>query len=65
MDGKEHMTILIIRIVPQISKNPEEAARLIKEGYRKAVQGRYAVFRLGDERIVIAPNVVHVEGMLV
>jgi SepF-like predicted cell division protein (DUF552 family) len=61
---REHTTILIVRITPVVSKNPEEATKLINQLYSKAIEIGYCIFRLGDERIIIAPSIVQVEGIL-
>ena len=54
--------ILIARITPIILKNPEEGMKLVNELYLAATKNNnYCVFRLGEERIIVAPNSVQVE----
>ena len=36
-------------------KSPEEGAKLLNELYFTAIKNNYSVFRLGEERIIIAP----------
>jgi SepF-like predicted cell division protein (DUF552 family) len=42
---REHTTILIVRITPIVSKNPEEATKLINELYSKAIEIGYSTRR--------------------
>ena len=43
--------------------DPVRLSDFKRVGDRKAVRSRYAVFGIGDERLVIAANFVHVEVM--
>jgi SepF-like predicted cell division protein (DUF552 family) len=53
--------ILIARITPIVSKNPEKKASLVNEIYSAAIQNKYSVFRLGEGRIIAVPNSVRIE----
>ena len=52
---KKKPVILIARITPIMLKSPEEGAKLLNELYFTAIKNNYSVFRLGEERIIIAP----------
>ena len=58
---KKEPVILIARITPIMLKSPEEGAKLLNELYFTAIKNNYSVFRLGEERIIIAPPEVQVE----
>ena len=54
--------ILIARITPVVTNNPEEAIKLINELCLVAMKNNnYSVFRLGEERIIVVPNSVQIE----
>ena len=59
--GKEPI-IVIARISPLVSKHPEAASKLLNELWLSNVENNYSVFRLGEERIVVVPHGVQVEG---
>jgi SepF-like predicted cell division protein (DUF552 family) len=61
---KAHITIFIIRVTSVIAKKPEESAKLINELYLRSTEIGYSVFSQGNERIIITPNMVHVEGII-
>jgi SepF-like predicted cell division protein (DUF552 family) len=63
LPGKEP-TILIARIAPIVSKDPEAAGKLVNELYSRHLKNSYSVFRLGEERFMVVPNNVQVEGIL-
>ena len=54
--------ILIARITPIVTKNIEEAMKLINEVYSMATK-KYSVFRLGEERIILVPSNVRVKSL--
>jgi SepF-like predicted cell division protein (DUF552 family) len=58
---KKEPVILIARITPIMLESPEEGAKLLNELYFTAIKNNYSVFRLGEERIIIAPPEVQVE----
>jgi len=60
-DNKEPV-ILIARITPIVTKNIEEAMKLINEVYSMATKKNYSVFRLGEERIILVPSNVRVKS---
>jgi SepF-like predicted cell division protein (DUF552 family) len=53
--------ILIARITPIMSQNPESGGKLLNELYSIATANNYSVFRLGEERIIVTPQSVQVE----
>ena len=63
LPGKEP-TILIARIAPIVSKDPEAAGKLVNELYSTHIKNSYSVFGLGEERFMVVPNYVQVEGIL-
>ena len=63
LPGKEP-TILIARIAPIVSRDPEAASKLVNELYLTNIKNSYSVFRLGEERFMVVPNNVQVEGIL-
>jgi hypothetical protein len=42
-------------------EDPEQGAKLLNELYLAAVRNNYFAFRLGEERIIVAPATVQVE----
>jgi len=62
LPGKEP-TILIARIAPIVSKDPVAASKLVNELYSTHLKNGYSVFRLGEERFMVVPNNVQVEGI--
>ncbi len=58
--GKDPI-ILIAKISPIVSKDPEAPTKLVNEIYPTYVENNYSLFRLGDERIMVIPNSVRVE----
>jgi SepF-like predicted cell division protein (DUF552 family) len=63
LSGKEPI-ILIARIAPIVSRDPEAASKLVNELYSTNIKNSYSVFRLGEERFMVVPNNVQVEGIL-
>jgi len=63
LSGKEPI-ILIARIAPIVSRDPEAASKLVNELYLTNIKNSYSVFRLGEERFMVVPNNVQVEGIL-
>jgi SepF-like predicted cell division protein (DUF552 family) len=61
--GKEPI-IVIAKIAPLVSKHPEAASKLVNELCLSKVENNYSVFRLGEERIVVVPHGVQVQGTL-
>jgi SepF-like predicted cell division protein (DUF552 family) len=59
--GKEEPVILIARITPIMLEDPEQGGKLLNELYSVSVKNNYSVFRLGEERIIIAPITIQVE----
>jgi len=55
--------MIIARIAPIVSKDPEAATKLVNNIYSTYVENNYSVFRLGEERIMVIPNNVRVEGI--
>jgi SepF-like predicted cell division protein (DUF552 family) len=53
--------ILIVRITPIMLDNPEDGHKLLNELYSMAMKNNYSVFRLGEERIILAPMEVQVK----
>jgi SepF-like predicted cell division protein (DUF552 family) len=41
--------------------NPEDGHKLLNELYSMAKKNNYSVFRLGEERIILAPSEVQVK----
>jgi SepF-like predicted cell division protein (DUF552 family) len=60
--GKKEPVIMIARITSLMLKDPEQGGKLLNELYSVAVKNSYSVFRLGEERIIVAPIIVQVEG---
>jgi SepF-like predicted cell division protein (DUF552 family) len=57
--------ILIAKIKPIVSKDPEAEVRLVKELYsNQAVKNNYSIFQLGEERIIVVPNSVQSQDVL-
>ena len=57
--------ILIARIKPILSEDPQAGVRLVKELYsNNAVKNNYSVFQLGEERIIVVPNSVQSKEVL-
>jgi SepF-like predicted cell division protein (DUF552 family) len=62
ISGKESI-ILIVRIAPILSKDPGAGTKLVDSLYSThAIKNNYSVFRLGEERIMVIPNVVQTES---
>ena len=62
ISGKESI-ILIVRIAPILSKDKGAGKRLVDSLYSThAIKNNYSVFRLGEERIMVIPNVVQTES---
>jgi SepF-like predicted cell division protein (DUF552 family) len=54
-----HSMIIIARIKPIVSKDPEAEVKLVKDLYSsQAVKNNYSIFQLGEERIIVVPNSV-------
>jgi SepF-like predicted cell division protein (DUF552 family) len=53
--------ILIARITPLLTQNPEEGIKLVNELCLAATKNNYSVFRLGEERIMVVPSNVQIE----
>ena len=58
---KNEPVILIARITPIMLDNPEDGHKLLNELYSTATKNNYSVFRLGEERIILAPMEVQVK----
>jgi SepF-like predicted cell division protein (DUF552 family) len=58
---KNEPVILIARITPIMLDNPEDGHKLLNELYSMAMKNNYSVFRLGEERIILAPTEVQVK----
>ena len=57
--------ILIAKIKPIVSKYPQAEDRLVNELYSSsAVRENYSIFQLGEERIIIVPNIVQTKDVL-
>ena len=57
--------ILIAKIKPIVSNDPQAEDKLVKELYsNNAVRENYSIFRLGEERIIIVPNIVQSKEVL-
>ena len=56
--------VLIARISPIVSKDPEMATKLVNELYSIHVKNNYSLFRLGGERLMIVPDNVQVDSIL-
>jgi SepF-like predicted cell division protein (DUF552 family) len=57
--------ILIARIKPIISKDPEAEVKLVKDLYSsQAIKNNYSIFQLGEERIIVVPNSVKSQDVL-
>ena len=51
--------ILIARIKPIVSKDPQAEVKLVKELYsNNAIKNNYSIFQLGEERIIVVPNTI-------
>jgi len=62
ISGKESI-ILIVRIAPILSKDPGAGTKLVDSLYSThEIKNNYSVFRLGEERIMVIPNVVQTES---
>lgn len=62
ISGKDS-TILIVRIAPLLSKDSEAGTKLVDSLYSTPeIKNNYSVFRLGEERIIVIPNVVQTES---
>jgi hypothetical protein len=62
ISGKESI-ILIVRITHILSKDPAAGTKLVGSLYSThAIKNNYSVFRLGEERIMVVPNVVQTES---
>jgi SepF-like predicted cell division protein (DUF552 family) len=60
--GKDSVTILIARIAPIMSKDPEAAAKLVNELYDLTeIRSDYTLFRLGNDRLLLVPNNVQTQ----
>lgn len=61
--GKDSSTtILIARITPIMSKDPDAAARLVSELYDSTeIRDDYILFRLGNDRLLLMPNNVQTQ----
>jgi SepF-like predicted cell division protein (DUF552 family) len=58
---KKEPVILIARLTPIMLEDPEHGGKLLNELYIAAVKNNYSVFRLGEERVIVAPVTVHIE----
>ena len=58
--GKDPIMV-IAKISPIVSKDPEAPTKLVNKIYPTYVENNYSLFRLGDERIMVIPNSVRVE----
>jgi SepF-like predicted cell division protein (DUF552 family) len=58
---KNEPVVLIARITPIMLDNPEDGHKLLNELYSMAMKNNYSVFRLGEERIILAPMEVQVK----
>jgi SepF-like predicted cell division protein (DUF552 family) len=58
---KKEPVILIARLTPLMLEDPEEGGKLLNELYIVAVKNNYSVFRLGEERVIVAPVTVRIE----
>jgi SepF-like predicted cell division protein (DUF552 family) len=58
--GKDPI-IIIAKISPIVSKDPEAPTKLVNKIYPTYVENNYSLFRLGDEKIMVIPNSVGVE----
>jgi SepF-like predicted cell division protein (DUF552 family) len=57
--------ILIANIKPITSKDPEAEGKLVKELYsNQTVKNNYSIFRLGEERIIMVPNSIESNEIL-
>jgi SepF-like predicted cell division protein (DUF552 family) len=57
--------ILIAKIKPIVSKYPQAEDKLVNELYSSnAVRENYSIFQLGEERIIIIPNIVQTKDVL-
>lgn len=61
VSDKNEPVILIARITPIMLDNPEDGHKLLNELYLIAKKNNYAIFRLGEERIILAPIEVQVK----
>jgi SepF-like predicted cell division protein (DUF552 family) len=60
-----HSMIIIARIKPIVSKDPEAEVKLVKDLYSsQAVKNNYSIFQLGEERIIVVPNSVKSQDVL-
>lgn len=51
--------ILIARIKPIVSMDPQAEVKLVKELYsNNAIKNNYSIFQLGEERIIVVPNTI-------
>jgi len=56
------ITILIARITPIMSKDPDAAAKLVNELYDLTeIRNDYTLFRLGNDRVLLIPNNVQIQ----
>jgi SepF-like predicted cell division protein (DUF552 family) len=63
LPGKEP-TILIVRISPIVSKDPQAATKLVRELYSTHIKDNYSLFRIGEERFMVVPETVRVKAIL-
>ena len=57
--------ILIAKIKSIVSKDPQAEDKLVKELYSDhAVKNNYSIFQLGEERIIVVPNIVQSKEVL-
>ena len=61
ISDKNEPIILIARITPIMLDNPEDGIKLLNELYLIALKNKYSIFRLGEERIIVAPIEVQVK----
>ena len=61
ISDKNEPIILIARITPIMLDNPEDGHKLLNELYLIAMKNKYSIFRLGEERIIVAPIEVQVK----
>ena len=61
VSDKNEPVILIARITPIMLDNPEDGHKLLNELYLIAKKNNYSIFRLGEERIILAPIEVQVK----
>jgi SepF-like predicted cell division protein (DUF552 family) len=61
ISDKNEPIILIVRITPIMLDNPKDGHKLLNELYLIAMKNNYSIFRLGEERIIVAPIGVQIK----